>query len=158
VTLPAEVEPLAWLLGTWRGEGAGGYPTVDDFTYVEETTFVCPGKPFVAYRQATWDPDGAPLHSEVGYLRPQGGGALEAVVAEPIGVVEVYAGTVSDREIDLVSTHVARTPSATEVTALRRSLRLEDGVLHVRLEMEAVGQPMGFHLAAELRRVDDGAS
>ena len=36
--LPAEVESLAWLLGTWRGEGHGGYPSIDDFEYVESPT------------------------------------------------------------------------------------------------------------------------
>ncbi len=90
--LPPEVEPLRWLLGTWVGEGRGVYPTVDDFAYREESTFMCPGKPFVAYSQRTWAPDGSPLHSETGYLRPRDRG-VEAVVAEPLGAVEVYAGT-----------------------------------------------------------------
>jgi hypothetical protein len=158
MTLPPEVEPLAWLLGTWRGSGRGAYPTVDDFTYTEETTFSCPGKPFVVYRQMTRDPAGAPLHSESGYLRPIGDGVVEAVVAEPIGVVEVYEGTVVDRRLDLASTLVGRTPTAIEVTALRRSLRLDGDVLHVRVEMAAVGHPMTFHLEAELARVDTSAA
>jgi len=153
VTLPPEVEPLAWLLGTWRGEGRGGYPSIDDFTYVEETTFTCPGKPFVAYRQATHDPDGAPLHSESGYLRPRPGGVVEAVVAEPIGLTEVYEGTLVGERLEFVSTQIARTPSAKDIRAVRRSLRLEGDALHVRVDMEAVGHPMGFHLAAELHRV-----
>ncbi len=152
-TLPAPVEPLAWLLGTWRGEGRGAYPTIEDFDYVEETTFACPGKPFVAYTQRTHTPEGEPLHSESGYLRPTGDGQVEAVVAEPIGVVEVYEGRVLGERLELVSTLVATTPTAKEITGLRRLLRLDDGILHVRLEMEAVGVPMQLHLEAGLRRV-----
>ena len=56
--LPADVECLAWLLGTWRGEGHGGYPSIDDFAYVDETTFDCWGKPFVRYSQRTHLVDG----------------------------------------------------------------------------------------------------
>ena len=151
-TLPAPVEPLAWLLGTWRGEGRGEYPTIEDFDYVEETTFTCPGKPFVAYTQRTRTPDGTLLHSESGYLRPVGDGLVEAVVAEPIGVVEVYEGRVLGERLELVSTLVARTPTAKEITGVRRLLRLDDDILHVRLEMEAVGVPMQLHLEAGLRR------
>lgn len=151
-TLPAPVEPLAWLLGTWRGEGRGEYPTIDDFDYVEETTFACPGKPFVAYTQRTRTPDGEPLHAETGYLRPVGDGIVEAVVAEPIGVVEVYEGRVVGQRLELVSTLVACTPTAKDVSGVRRLLRLDDDILHVRLEMEAVGIPMQLHLEAGLRR------
>lgn len=28
--------PGSWLVGTWRGEGKGEYPTVKDFSYTEQ--------------------------------------------------------------------------------------------------------------------------
>ena len=28
--------PVSWLLGTWRGVGVGGYPTVPEFRFGQE--------------------------------------------------------------------------------------------------------------------------
>lgn len=150
-TVPADVKPLSWLLGTWRGEGRGSYPTIDDFIYREETSFVCPGKPFVAYSQRTWAPDGSPLHSETGYLRPRGEG-VEAVVAEPIGCVEVYAGALTNSRLELTSTMVGTTPTAKSITEVRRTLWLEEDLLHYVVDMAAVEQALQFHLEAVLQR------
>jgi hypothetical protein len=143
---------LAWLLGTWRGEGRGGYPSIDDFDYLEETVFECEGKPRVDYVQRTRLAGGVPGHSERGFLRVPAGGAVEAVIATGGGAVEIDEGTVMGTRLELVSTRVACTPSAKVVRALRRVVELDGDVLRVHVDMEAVGHPMGFHLDAELRR------
>lgn len=149
-SLPAALEPLAFLLGTWHGEGRGEYPTIEDFAYREELQFTWPGKPVVAYQQRTWvPPDGLPSHAEVGYLRPAPGGA-ELVVAHPSGVVEVSAGTTAGSRLDLVSLTVAGTPTAKSVTEVRRSYERRDDRLWYRLDMAAVGEPLRSHLEAEL--------
>ena len=84
---------LAPLLGTWRGSGAGDYPTIEPFAYVEELTFTNWGKPFVAMVQRTRDATtDEPLHVETGYLRPQPGGVVELVVAQPSGILESLEG------------------------------------------------------------------
>jgi THAP4-like, heme-binding beta-barrel domain len=150
--LPRELAPLAWLVGAWRGEGRGGYPTVDDFEYGEQTSFTFAGKPFLAYAQRTWLLDGgSPSHSETGYLRARPEG-VEMVVAEPSGVVEVYAGELTEARLELRSTLVGRTPTAKQITAVRRVLERDGDDLHVLLDMEAVGQPLTFHLEATLSR------
>ena len=48
-----DLEPLAFLVGTWRGEGAGEYPTIESFRYGVEWVFEHTGKPFLAYGHRT---------------------------------------------------------------------------------------------------------
>jgi THAP4-like, heme-binding beta-barrel domain len=152
--LHSDVEALAFLLGTWQGEGRGTYPTIDDFEYGEEVSFGHLGKPFVSYAQRTWTlPDGLPSHTEVGYLRPQPGGRVELVVAQPGGRVEVDEGVVSGRHVELTSTLVHGTPSAKEVTEVRRVVDVDGDLMRCQLEMAAVGLPRQFHLEAELHRI-----
>jgi len=152
--LHPDVLPLAGLIGTWRGEGAGRYPTITPFRYTEEVTFRSTGKPFLAYEQRTWAlDDGRPLHSEAGYWRAKPDGAIEVVMAHPTGIVEVLEGRLDGDRLELSSTTVAGTTTAVEVTALRRVFELRGDVLAYTLAMAAVGQPLEHHLAAELRRV-----
>jgi len=146
--------PLAFLLGTWRGEGVGGYPTMEDFRYGEEATFSHNGKPVLHYRQRTWLLDDAqtPSHAESGYFRPQPDGSLEVVLAHPTGIAEIYVGTVTGQRIELATDVVVRTASAKEVTSLTRLYGLVEGKLMYAVDMAAVGQPLQPHLSATLER------
>lgn len=151
-----DLAPLTFLLGTWRGEGVGGYPTMETFRYGEEVTFRHNGKPFLAYTQKTWSlDDGRPLHAETGYWRPQPGGHVEVVIAHPTGIAEIYYGTVEAARVELATDLVARTTSAKEVTALKRLFGLVEGRLMYAVDMAAVGQPMQAHLSATLERVEE---
>src|SRR5687768_13450071 len=95
---------LAAMLGTWRGEGQGEYPTIAAFDYGEEVTFRHVGKPFLAYTQRTWSLEtGAPLHAETGYWRPAGTGRLEVVLSHPFGALELLVGTLVGGTIRLSS-------------------------------------------------------
>ena len=153
--LHPDVEPLAGLLGTWRGEGAGEYPTISPFRYGEELRFWHVGKPFLAYAQRTWSlDDGRPLHAEAGYWRAKPGGVVELVLAHPTGIVEVEEGRLAGGRIELASTTTAGTATAKEVTALRRRFDLDGDRLSYTVAMAAVGPPLQPHLAAELRRVE----
>ena len=148
--------PIAFLLGTWRGEGTGVYPTIDGFGYGEEIHFWEVGKPFLAYTQRTWTlaPEPAPMHAESGYWRPQPGGKLEVVLAHPTGIAEIQEGTVAGTSIELTATKLALTSTAKKVEALTRRFELaEPDLLRYEVGMAAAGQPLQVHLRAELRRV-----
>jgi hypothetical protein len=150
-----DLDPIAFLVGRWRGEGVGGYPTMADFRYGEEVVFAHNGKPFLSYTQRTWAlDDGRPLHSETGYWRPRPDNALEVVLAHPTGVAEIYYGTVAFSKIELATDVVVRTTSAKEVTALKRLYGLVEGRLMYAVDMAAVGEPLSPHLSATLERVD----
>jgi hypothetical protein len=152
VDLNPDLEPVAWLLGAWAGEGEGWYPTVADFAYREESTWTHAGKPFLAYTQTTRAlDDGRPLHGERGYLRVAGG-QFEFVVAHSNGVVEIETGAV-DSVIALRSISVACAPGAKDTSVLDRRIWLDGEVLRYELGMTAVGQPHTPHLRATLHRV-----
>ncbi|MDM4142938.1 MULTISPECIES: peroxynitrite isomerase [Mycobacterium] len=159
--MPTDLHPdlaaLAPLLGTWSGKGAGKYPTIPPFDYLEEVVFAHVGKPFLAYGQKTKAvADGKPLHAETGYLRVPQPGHVELVLAHPSGITEIEVGTYSVTgdviEMQMATTTVGLTPSAKEVTALGRSFRIDGDELSYTVQMGAVGQPLQDHLAAVLHR------
>ena len=151
--LPAALDSLAFLVGTWRGEGVGGYPTIESFSYGQEVTFSFYGKPVLAYSSRTWALDeGRPMAVESGFWRPGEGGSIEVLLAHPTGIVEIYYGRVAGARVELATDVVARTSSAKEVTALRRMYGLVEGELMCAIDMAAVGQPLQSHLSARLQR------
>ena len=151
--LHPDLAHLAFLVGTWEGEGFGEYPTVADFAYREEVVIDHVGKPQLIYRQRTWHAgDGRPLHSEVGYFRPAPGGRVELVLAHPTGHADVAEGTVDGQRVELTTTAVLQTGTAKSVTALHRVIEVDGDVLRYELGMAAVGLPLGPHLRAELHR------
>lgn len=148
--------PVAFLLGTWQGEGSGGYPTVAPFRYREEIRFWHTGKPFLAYTQRTQAADdGRPLHAEMGYLRIAGENAVEFVIAQPTGFAEIATGRVSGSRIELHSSMVGRTATAKPVTATARTFWVEGDRLRYELRMALNDGPLLPHLTAALRRTGD---
>ncbi len=154
-----QLKPALWLLGTWRGRGRGGYPTLaDDFTYAQEVTFSHDGRPFLRYEAKAWliDDEDAPLRPaarESGWWRVQPEGRVEALITQPTGIAEVLVGTVAEGVAELASHSVALTPTAKDVTATRRRYTFTEGTaLDFVHDLAAVGQPLQHHLAARLRR------
>lgn len=146
-----DIEPLAFLLGTWIGSGRGDYPSIDPFSFEETVSFTHSGKPFLAYSQRTKaSDDGRPLHAETGFWRLAGERLVEVVLAHPTGIVEVDEGELANGTLHLRSVRMARTSSAKEVTEIERVFTFDHDVLRYALHMAAVGVPLTWHLEAEL--------
>lgn len=158
MALLENLRPLAPLVGTWRGPGAGEYPTITPFEYSEELTFTSTGKPFLVYQQRTWSPAGAPMHTESGFLRMPSPGVVEMTLAQPTGQTELLEGTweatADGFQMQLTGT-VVNSATAKTVDATTREYVLSgagsDAELLTRFAMAAVGQPMTHHLSSELR-------
>src|SRR6266852_2829860 len=136
--------PVSFLLGTWRGEGEGQYPSIKPFRYREEIRFTHNGKPFLIYAQ----------HAESGYMRLVGEGRVEFVIAQPIGYAEISLGRVDGRRIDVECASVGRTPTAKPVTAISRSIWMDGETLRYEVKMGLEGNPAIRHLTGSLRRSD----
>jgi hypothetical protein len=149
--------PIAYLIGTWRGVGVGGYPTIESFRFGQEVVFGHAGKPVLSYTSRSWvlDELGTPVRpsaAEAGFWRMTDAG-LEVVLAHATGLAEVWVGEVSGSRIELSTDVVARTASAKEVTAGHRLYGLVEGDLLYAYDLAAVGEPLQAHLSARLRRV-----
>jgi hypothetical protein len=150
-----EVRHLAFLVGSWTGEGDGVYPTIEPFHYQEIATFDDIGRPFLMYSQSTKNlTTGLAAHTESGYVRPAPGGGMQLVVAHAFGVAEVSEGMVDGTTVTLRSTGLSRTSTAKQVDAVERTITVDGDVLRYTVRMAAVGQPLQDHLKAELRRVE----
>ncbi|WP_456823408.1 FABP family protein [Cellulomonas sp. P5_E12] len=184
--LAPEVYPLAWLLGTWRGEGVVDYPGIDEATFTQEIVIDSDGGPYLSYtstiRLVTAPSDTAALENEppapvwqtesgfwrVPPERPTDWGLtpdqhpVELLVADPSGHVALYIGAVGKGRIDLVSDAIVRTSSGAAVSAGKRLYGLVNGELMWAHDIAAFGHPMQSYASGRLARVealtDDEAS
>ena len=62
--IPGNIHPntarLAWLIGTWAGNGHGEYPGIEKFQFGQEVVFQQDGRPFIHYFSRWITPLGAP--------------------------------------------------------------------------------------------------
>ena len=151
--LHADLEPLAFLVGTWRGTGKAEYPTIEPFDYEEELTFEHVGDTFLLYEQRSWSPeDGAPIHFERGFLRPGEDGLIELTLAHPLGLTEVSEGELVGTSFELTAKDVGRTTTGMDVIGLVRRYRVDGDDLTYVTDMATERTPMALHLDASLRR------
>lgn len=145
--------PLGFLVGTWEGVGAGEYPSVPGFSYVEVLEIGLSPKGFLTHSQRTRHvTEGTPMHAEMGYWRIVGAGHVELVLAHPSGVTEICEGTVDSHVVHVRSVLVGCASTAKPVQSLERWYSVEGDVLRYRLSMGAMGLIHQPHLVGELQR------
>lgn len=149
--------PIAWMLGTWHGNGHGDYPTIDAFQFGQELIFTHDGRPFFHYFARAWivDENGEKVRDaalETGFVRCQPEGEVEVVMTHNIGFVEIWHGTAADGKLEIATDAVARTETAKEYTAGHRLYGNVEGDLLYAFDMAAMGQLLQPHLWARLQR------
>jgi hypothetical protein len=148
-----DLRELAFLLGTWRGEGEGEWPGAASFAYGEELRIEHVGDDYLVYAQRSWSlADGEPIHLERGFVRPAGAGRVELALAHPIGVTEVAEGTLGGGVLEVSSTAVGLTSTAKPVTELRRRVEVEGDALTSELWMAMREVPLTWHVRSRLSR------
>ncbi len=132
------------------------HPSLEPFAFLLGTGHA--GKPVLTYVSRSWvlDDAGNVLRAgagESGFWRVDAAGELEVVLAHASGIAEVWIGNLAFGRIELSTDVVARTASAKEVTAGHRLYGMVEGDLLYAVDMAAVGQPLGPHLSARLKKV-----
>jgi THAP4-like, heme-binding beta-barrel domain len=151
--LPADLEPLRPLVGTWRGTGRGRYPTIDPFGFEAEVHFGHLGGSWLIYALRSWRlPSRGPSHSEAGYWRPGSEGRVEAVVAHALGVAEVSEGAIEGDLLRLASTSCIRSRTGSPVTRVERAYRIAEHAMRYEVRMATEETELAVHLEGVLRR------
>ena len=169
--LHPDLMPVSWLLGTWRGNGKGEYPTVEAYSFEQELVFAHDGRPFLHYFSRAWvtGENGertSPGALETGFLRlgpdspphdddetAPAGHQVELVLAQSTGYAEVWYGVVDGPRLTLATDVVARTSTAEDYTAGQRMYGLVEGDLMYACDVAALDQPMQSHTWGRLARV-----
>jgi hypothetical protein len=149
--------PVAWLLGTWRGNGHGDYPTIEPYQFGQELIFTHDGRPFFHYMSRAWvtDENGEKVRDaaiETGFLRCRPEGKVELLLTHNTGFVEIYYGTAEGGKLDLTTDAVVRTETAKEYTGGKRLYGNVESDLLYAFDMAAMGQPLQPHIWARLVR------
>lgn len=173
--LALEVYPLAWLVGSWHGEGIISYPDIPDAQFVQDVTFESDGGPYLKYNSTlrlpaeegtdTSEPmDERVWSTESGFWRvapeshegiQEGQTPLEVMVTDPSGRLALYLGGVGDGRIDLASDLIASTPTGADVSASKRMYGLVEGSLMWAWDLAAFGHPLQSYASAQLFRKED---
>jgi hypothetical protein len=149
--------PVAWLLGTWRGNGHGDYPTIEPYQFGQELIFTHDGRPFFHYMSRAWvtDENGEKVRDaaiETGFQRCRPEGKVEFLLTHNTGFVEIYYGTAEGGKLDLTTDAVVRTETAKEYTGGKRLYGNVESDLLYAFDMAAMGQPLQPHIWARLVR------
>ena len=149
--------PIAWLLGTWVGNGHGDYPTIEPFHFGQELIFVHDGRPFFHYFSRAWivDEAGEKVRDaalETGFLRAKPEGMVELVLAHHTGFAEIWYGQAEGGKLEIATDAVARTETAKEYVGGKRLYGNVEGDLLYAYDMAAMGQELQPHLWARLKR------
>lgn len=149
--------PIAWMLGTWWGNGHGQYPDIESFQFGQELIFTHDGRPFFHYMARSWvvDEQGEKVREgaiETGFLRAKPGGEVELLLTHNTGLVEIWVGNAEGGKLEIVTDAIGRVEGAQEVTGGKRLYGNVEGDLLYAYDMAAAGHELQPHTWARLQR------
>ncbi len=155
--LHPDCAPVAWLLGTWQGNGHGDYPTIEPFQFGQELIFTHDGRPFFHYFSRAWivDENGEKVRDaalETGFLRCRPEGKLELLLAHNTGFVEIWYGEAEPAQVRAGDRRRGPHRVGQGVRRRQAALRQVEGDLLYAYDMAAMGQALQPHTWARLQR------
>ena len=161
--IPENIHPdcarLAWLIGSWAGNGHGEYEGIEPFQFGQELLFQQDGRPFIHYMSRSWIVDEHGDHVReaaqgTGFLRPRPDGSLELLLTHNTGISEIYVGEVHPEQprFEVATDAVMRTATARDYAAGKRLYGYVDGDLLYAFDMAAEGKQLQPHTHAQLKR------
>ncbi|KAL0133115.1 hypothetical protein PUN28_000707 [Cardiocondyla obscurior] len=164
VPLHKTLAPLAWLEGTWQTEsqGNGKYPTIKDFSYYDEISFISLGQPMFNYTAQSFSNSDLkkPMHRETGFLRVNSEmNQVTLICAHNFGLTTIECGEITDKTITLESTDITRMKEVKEkktplVTQTHRQFTFDGNYLEHVFYMATSNTPvLTEHLRAKYVKV-----
>ncbi len=155
--LHPDLNPLAWIVGTWRGKGQGEYPGIEPFTFFHEVTFNHDGRAFLNYYSRSWISNEKneivkPGDDEVGYWFLKDGKIINALLSHSLGVTEGWVGVLDGPRIQLAMDQGYSLPNAPIVTGGSRLYGLVEGELFFAYDMAANGKTLQAHIWSTMER------
>ncbi|MHB8313694.1 MAG: heme-binding beta-barrel domain-containing protein [Candidatus Dormibacteria bacterium] len=153
-TIAELVEPFAFLLGDWDGEGVGLWEAEPRFRYRERLSIrAVPERALLRLSQCTVVAgSGALSHVEESFLRLFPEALVELVVAIPAGYTEIHAGRLVGPRLELSQLALGVAPRARPVNLVERRLEMVDGSLHHQVAIAVGPGPAAPHVASILTR------
>ena len=156
--LHPDLNPLAWMIGTWRGNGHGEYLGTERFDFQQEVTFSHDGRPFLTYFSRSWiinekNEITSTAASETGFWRIKPNNQLEVILAHSTGIAEGWVGVFDGPKIQLVMDHSYSAPSAKSINEGQRLYGLVDGELFYAYDMAYGGHTLQAHIWSTMPRV-----
>ena len=163
-----DIAHLSWLVGTWRGVGRGQFPGGEPFLFEQILQFASDGRPFLEYRAVSWlvnesEERIAPSHTEQGYWRGTADNGVEAMIANPLGICEVWTGKVEVTALEnaritgskllLQPVHLVSAPTAANLHAADRMYGLRDGKLMMTFDMGVNEHASDSHIWLVMERI-----
>ena len=156
--LHPDLNPLAWLVGSWSGKGHGEYPGIKSFQFAQEVSFAHDGRNFLTYFSRSWIIDEnneivQTASSETGFWRVKPDNQLEVLISHSTGLSEGWVGRFDGPKIQLAMDHAYSAPSAKAIEGGQRLYGLVDGELFYAYDMAFNGHKLQAHIWSTLPRI-----